>query len=166
MQLDITAKSLGIWSQCLMFTVGLFASINIAQAADHSNSVKTDLSDWQTTYDGLRDMTPKWGKQSVHAFYDQLEAGETITFVDVRTPKEWQQGTLPNALKLNLNELYKAEVRAKLPKDLNTKIGVYCKARHRSTMALVMLHYLGYKNAINMDGGFVAWKNADYPIKP
>lgn len=143
----------------------LLISTGVAQAGDAP--IKPDsklLARWQSTYDGLRDMTPKWGKQGVDAFKASLDVGVPVVFLDVRTPKEWQEGVIKDALLINLNELPKAEGLARLPEDRNTIIGIYCKAGHRSTLALVMLHQLGYINAINISGGMKAWHEAGYPV--
>ena len=121
------------------------------------------LARWQMTYDGIRDMSPKWGIQSVEAFKDTLDIGVHIHFLDVRTPKEWAGGVIKGAQLINLNALPQAESIALLPQDRNTIIGVYCKSGLRSTMAMTLMHQLGYKNAINMDGGWLAWSKAGYP---
>lgn len=121
------------------------------------------LARWEMTYDGIRDMSPKWGRQSVSAFKASLDAGVPIHFLDVRTPKEWAAGVVKGAQLINLNALPKAENVALLPQDRNTIIGVYCKSGHRSTLALTLLHQLGYKNTINVDGGWLAWSKAGYP---
>ena len=36
------------------------------------------LTTWQQTYDGLRDMSPKWGKQGVDAFKALQDAGVPV----------------------------------------------------------------------------------------
>ncbi len=113
---------------------------------------------------GLRDMTPKWGVQPVDAFKTTMDAGVPIVMIDVRAPAEWAEGVIEGALLLNLNELPTTEGLAKLPTDRMTAIGVYCKSGHRSALALSFLHQLGYANAINMAGGFEAWKKAEYPF--
>lgn len=121
------------------------------------------LERWQMSYDGIRDMAPKWGLQDTDAFKASLDAGVPIHFIDVRTPKEWAGGVVTGAQLINLNVLPQAENVALLPQDRNTIIGIYCKSGHRSTMALPLLHQLGYKNAISMKGGWVAWSKAGYP---
>lgn len=148
--------------------VGLFAlliSAGIAQAEEAGFKPDSEyLAHWQASYDGLRDMTPKWGKQGVDAFKASLDAGVPVLYLDVRTAKEWQEGVIKDALLISLNKLPTPESLASLPKDRNTIIGIYCKAGHRSTLALALLHQLGYKNAINMSGGVQAWVKAGYPV--
>lgn len=123
-----------------------------------------DMTHWQATYDGIRDMTPKWGLQGVEPIKASLDAGVDITFVDVRTPTEWAGGVIPGALLISLNELPMADKVAMLPTDKNKIIAVYCKSGHRGALALALLHQLGYKNAINMKGGWVGWTKAGYPV--
>jgi len=121
------------------------------------------LARWQMTYDGLRDMSPKWGVQGIEAFKASLDAGVPVVFVDVRTPTEWAGGVVKGAVLINLNALPTAKGQALLPSDRNAIIGVYCKSGHRSALALTLLHQLGYKNAINVKGGWEAWSTANYP---
>lgn len=147
--------------------IGLLALLitGVAQAKDTASKPDNEyLANWRATYDGLRDMTPKWGKQGVDAFKATLDAGVPLVFLDVRTPKEWQGGVIKDALLINLNNLPTPESLDKLPEDRNTIIGIYCKAGHRSTLALSFLHQLGYKNAINISGGITAWRKAGYPV--
>ena len=151
-----------------MLTI-VFASLLIGTGCAQTGPVALQndvdgLARWQMTYDGIRDMSPKWGKQGVEAFKASLDAGVPIHFLDVRTPKEWSAGVIKGAQLINLNVLPQAENVALLPQDRNTIIGVYCKSGHRSTLALTLLHQLGYKNTINMDGGWVAWSKAGYPM--
>ena len=44
--------------------------------------------------------------------------------------------------------------------DKNKKVYLYCKAGGRSAKASKVLDSLGYKNIINLEGGFDAWKEA------
>jgi len=148
----------------LPITLLIALSITVAEAAQPTMDDQT-LARWKASYDELRDMTPKWGKQGVEAFKTSLDVGVPILMLDVRTPKEWQKGIVEGALMIELNQLPTRESLAKLPIDRDTIIGVYCKAAHRSTLALILLHQLGYKNAIDMVGGYKAWEAAGYPIE-
>lgn len=154
-----------IFALAIVAAVLLVGAVGTTQAKDLA--VDTDAqARWQMAYDNLATMSPKWGKQGIEAFKASVDVGVPVTFIDVRTPKEWMEnGVVEGAMLLNLNDLPKSELIAKLPADKNTIIGVYCKSGHRSTLALVFLQNLGYKNAISMDGGFDAWKAAGYPVK-
>lgn len=135
-----------------------------AQGVGPAKLDNATLMRWQGSYDAIRDMSPKWGAQGVDAFKTSMDAGVNIVFVDVRTPKEWSEGIVPNAVMINLNDLPKAQSIAMLPTDQNAIVGVYCKAGHRSALAMTFLNQLGYKNAISMNGGMDAWRKAGYPV--
>ena len=45
----------------------------------------------------------------------------------------------------------------------STPILVYCRSGTRSAIASDTLDSLSYNSTYNMDGGFLAWKNAGYP---
>lgn len=143
--------------------VGLM-SLALGACASGPQLDSGDMTRWQATYDGIRDMAPKWGVQGVDPFKASLDAGVNITFVDVRTPKEWSGGIIPGALLINLNELPMADKVAMLPMDKDTIIAIYCKSGHRSTLALTLMHQLGYKNSVSMKGGWVGWSKAGYPV--
>jgi len=133
--------------------------------ADQSNSIDTGyLELWGNTLNEVSAMEPKWGKQGIEAFKEMTDAGVPVQFVDVRTPAEWDNGVIEDALLISVNDLVKPEVQETLPTDKETILGVYCKGGHRSAMALVLLQQLGYKNAIVMAGGMDAWIAAEYPI--
>jgi len=142
---------------CVMLTAG---TLN----ADAPALKTPNLSTWQVTYDNLRGLTPKWGMQSIEAIKTSLEVGVPMVLLDVRTPKEWKEGVIENAQLMTLNDLPKPENIAKLPKDKNTIIAIYCKGSVRSTLAMGLLQQLGYKNAIMISGGMTAWKKAKYPV--
>jgi len=82
--------------------------------------------------------------------------------LDVRTPSEWAEGVIEDAVMVSLTDLPTPGGLAQLPEDRGAAIGVYCKSGHRSALALSLLHQLGYTNTINMAGGFEAWKKAEY----
>ena len=140
--------------------IGTGASLEVSATSLNDEA----LARWKATYDELREMNPKWGKQGVEAFKASMDAGVPILFLDIRTPGELQEGIIEGALMIELNQLPTKQGLAKLPVDRNTIIGVYCKAKHRSTLALGLLHQLGYKNAIDMEGGITAWRAAGYPL--
>lgn len=134
------------------------------QATGTTQPSDEDLTRWEATYSGLKGMSPKWGVQGPDAFKASTDAGVPIFYLDVRTPEEWKGGIVEGATLVSLSTLPTAEGVAVLPEDKNAIIGIYCKSGHRSTLALTLLHNLGYKNAISMAGGFEAWRDAKYPI--
>ncbi|MEF8798659.1 MAG: rhodanese-like domain-containing protein [Candidatus Bipolaricaulota bacterium] len=92
----------------------------------------------------------------------QRKVRPNLFILDVRTPGEVEKGKIPGATPIRLSEL--AMNLDKLPDDKDTTIYAYCKGGTRSAYAVAVLHTLGYTEAYNM-GGFVAWKDAGYPVE-
>ncbi len=79
---------------------------------------------------------------------------ENITLVDVRTPEEYQEGHIPQAVLLPLDDI---ELKAKdiLP-NKNAVIIVYCRSGRRSKIASDELSNMGYKTVYDL-GGIIDW---------
>lgn len=82
-----------------------------------------------------------------------MALGGKITIVDVRRPDETAQGTIPGAILMPLDNL--PNTFSALPKK--GKLIVYCRSGHRSAQAVQFLLDHGYKNAVSMNGGYLAW---------
>src|SRR5262249_16611052 len=83
--------------------------------------------------------------------------------LDVRTPREWDEGHPPGARYLFLGGL--AEKR----RDLNRgrPVVVYCASGYRSSLAASLLQAGGFTAAANVPGGYQAWTAAGFPtVKP
>lgn len=81
---------------------------------------------------------------------------KSITVLDVRTPEEFAEGHLPNAVNVNFLNASFAENIGNLNKK--NKYLVYCRSGHRSTQAVVIMKQQHFKNVTNMLGGFSQWK--------
>jgi rhodanese-related sulfurtransferase len=81
---------------------------------------------------------------------------EGATVVDVCTPKEFAEGHIPGAINLDVN----AEDFAGKADDLDKlkPILVNCHAGIRGARAAAILHELGFKSVMNLEGGQIAWK--------
>lgn len=84
---------------------------------------------------------------------------KNVTVVDVRTPEEFKQGHLPNAININWYDADFAEQFSAI--DKNETIYLYCKVGGRSARATQKLDSLGYKNVVNLDGGYDAWSKKE-----
>ncbi len=81
----------------------------------------------------------------------------TATFLDVREPDEYQQGTIPDAVHLPRGNL-EFGVEGRLP-DKARPVVVYCAGGSRSAFAAKTLADLGYRDVVSMTGGFNRWKD-------
>ena len=74
--------------------------------------------------------------------------------VDVRTPDEFAEKHIPNAINIP-NESIGTEEIAELP-DKEQKILVYCRSGNRSKQAATKLAAMGYTNIVEF-GGIIDW---------
>jgi hydroxyacylglutathione hydrolase len=78
---------------------------------------------------------------------------ERVRVLDVRRPAEWQAGHIAIAMHHPLDGF-----KAKLPDlDRNETVFVMCKGGYRSSIACSLLQRAGFKDAVNVVGGFDAW---------
>jgi len=86
----------------------------------------------------------------------QLESDENTFILDVRTPEEVEEGYIPGATNIDiyLGQEFVEELE-KLDKSKNYY--VYCRSGQRSGQACAIMNKLGFKNAYNLEGGFMNW---------
>lgn len=79
---------------------------------------------------------------------------DSYQILDVRQPREYEQGHLPGALLMPVKE-----VTARMTElDPGKPILVYCHSGVRSKAASQLLLAHGFKDVYNMSGGIVAWQ--------
>jgi rhodanese-related sulfurtransferase len=86
-----------------------------------------------------------------------------VIFLDVREPGEFQSSHAPGAMNIPLGNV-EAQIEKQVP-DKATTVVVYCQGGRRSITASQMLIKMGYKNVLNMDGGWKAWLKAGYSMQ-
>lgn len=83
--------------------------------------------------------------------------------LDVREPKEYEGGRLPNAVHIPLSQL---DSRAsELAKMTSRPVVAYCASGNRSRSAAGALERAGFKEIYNLQGGYRAWKDAGLPVE-
>ena len=86
--------------------------------------------------------------QDAKVAWNKIEAGALV--VDVRTPDEFAQGHLPNAINIPYQQINSAFSQQKIAKDRS--VVVYCRSGNRSGIANQMLVSEGYTNVYNGGG--------------
>ena len=86
-----------------------------------------------------------------------------IIFLDCREPKEYKAGHVPGAINIPRG-LLEFQIEGKIP-DKNANIVTYCKSGGRACLACQSIGKMGYKNVKNMEGGWMAWEKAGYPVE-
>lgn len=100
---------------------------------------------------------------TIHDVNQMLRDQEDFILVDTREDNEWDTLHIQGAIHIGKGVIER-DVETKIP-DPNTKIVLYCGGGFRSALAADNMQKMGYTQVISMDGGFSAWKNADYPTE-
>lgn len=86
------------------------------------------------------------------------EGNPAFIILDVRTPQEFNEGHIANALMIDFNsESFKEEIN-KLDKD-KTYL-VYCRTGNRSRGAVELMTELGFTKIYHLTSGIVGWLEA------
>lgn len=86
--------------------------------------------------------------------YESLIAEEEVVLLDVRTPNEFNQGHIPDAVLLPVDQITQAE---EIVPDKSTPVVVYCRSGNRSSTAAKQLDNMGYKRVYDL-GGIQSWR--------
>nr|WP_231893651.1 rhodanese-like domain-containing protein [Rhodococcus sp. EPR-279] len=84
----------------------------------------------------------------------------TAILLDVREDDEWQAGHAPDAVHIPMGDIPSRAGEV----DNQSEVYVVCKAAGRSARVVQYLNRVGY-DAINVDGGMLAWQAAGRPIQ-
>jgi len=84
-----------------------------------------------------------------------IKKGNTV-ILDVRTPNEWTEGIIENAILINIMDaqFFISEIE-KL--DKSKDYYVYCRSGVRSDQACQVMNSIGIDNTNNLNGGILAW---------
>jgi len=91
----------------------------------------------------------------VKAFAKEIKSSKKPQLLDVRTPTEYTEGHIDNALNIDWQGSHFEHEVQKL--DKNKAVYVYCRSGKRSLKASEKLAELGFKKIYNLDGGFLQW---------
>jgi rhodanese-related sulfurtransferase len=87
----------------------------------------------------------------------------THILVDVRTPKEYQEGHVPNAINIPLHLLQDDIANIELNKDKT--LVLYCRSGYRAGKAAKILQNHGYSKLKHLEGDMLGWSKAKLPIE-
>ncbi len=95
------------------------------------------------------------GKLEPATFKRKLAASPDALLIDVRTPQEFDQGHLDNALNIDYHGDDFDQKMAAL--DKSKPVFLYCKSGGRSGKTFHKLKKMGFKDVYDMKGGYTAW---------
>ena len=93
----------------------------------------------------------------------QAKIKPEVQLIDARTPGEFAQGHLANAVNLDWNGGTLQQRLSEL--DPKKPVLVYCASGRRSAAAAAFLKEKGFTNVTDMAGGIGAWQQAGMPIE-
>jgi rhodanese-related sulfurtransferase len=95
---------------------------------------------------------------------DLLKADtNNLVIVDVRTPEEFQQGHVPNAINVPLSEII--DNPAILAPSKEKPIVLYCRSGYRAGKAAEALHKSGHQNLRHLEGDMLGWLKAGLSVE-
>jgi adenylyltransferase/sulfurtransferase len=110
-----------------------------AEAVVNSTITVTELADWQ-------------------------RSGKDFLLVDVREPAEYEIVRIPGSVLVPKGDIVSGEALASLPQD--KQIVLHCKSGARSAEALAALKTAGFRDAVHVHGGVLAWVKQIDPSLP
>jgi len=101
----------------------------------------------------------------VNAVSGFLAQHEDVVILDVRTPIEYEMSHITGSVNVDVgDDSFDARVATL---DSNKTYIVHCTknpAGGRSSRALETLKNLGFKHLYSLEGGYIAWKDAELPL--
>jgi thioredoxin 1 len=94
--------------------------------------------------------------------FAQKLAATNVQLIDVRTPGEYEQDHLKNAVNIDINSDDFEQRIGKLNKKM--PVLVYCLSGGRSSSAASKMQDMGFTEVYNMDGGIMKWQSAGKPV--
>ncbi len=128
----------------LLILFGLFSVISLQAAENEQESVQVI---------------------AVDTAMDFVAQHDNAVIMDVRMPVEYDMSHITGALNIDVRDDSFEQMASALDRD-KTYI-VHCTANPadgRSSRALDTLRNLGFKNLYSLEGGYVAWKEAELPL--
>lgn len=90
-------------------------------------------------------------------WHDRLKADSDAVIIDVRTDIEMEEGYIPGAVQMDIQNPGAFMEKAK-ELDSEKNYYIYCRSGGRSSQACTLFNSLGIKNTYNLLGGFEDWE--------
>lgn len=105
---------------------------------------------------------PDFKTLAVSEYQQLMGQKKNVQLLDVRTPSEYMEEHLENALNIDYNDPSFADQLNNLDKTKPTFI--YCLSGGRSGNVMNILKSKGFKEVYNMKGGILEWKGNQLPL--
>jgi hydroxyacylglutathione hydrolase len=115
--------------------------------------LKGGVAAWKESAQGLETI-PRITVQALNEQLNQLQV------LDVRREPEWETGHVEGAMWWPLDNFKIAPPEI----DRDVTVAVHCKGGYRSMIACSLLQRAGFKNIVDVTGGFDAWQQAKLAV--
>ena len=96
------------------------------------------------------------------ALLDRHRGDPDVVLLDVRTPKEFEDGHIQGALLL---DYYSSDYVERLKAlDREKTYLIYCRSGNRSGKSLAIFAKLGFRRAYHMAAGVIGWSRENFPL--
>ena len=92
------------------------------------------------------------------------QGGEPVELIDVRTPVEYRQVHCAFARNVPLSDLDPKAVLAARSGAAGDPLYVICRSGGRGEQACAKFYAAGFPNAVNVEGGTLAWDECGLPV--
>lgn len=99
--------------------------------------------------------------QEAFTLLQDNQGNSEFTIIDVRTPAEFSDGHIENAINIDFNSNGFENEISKL--DRNKEYLIYCRSGNRSSGALEVMKELGFMNIYHLYEGIIGWTDSGYP---
>lgn len=100
---------------------------------------------------------------SAQQLYEQIQKGDEVELIDVRTPVEYREMHVACARNVPLDQLNPAQLLSQRANQ-NKPLYVICRSGSRGRQACEKLASLGQAEVVNVEGGTLAWEKAGLPL--
>lgn len=90
--------------------------------------------------------------------FSEVISDPSVVILDVRTPQEFAEGHLANAINIDFQSGNFEQQIASL--DKSKTYAVYCRSSNRSGEAVKVMADAGFTRMYDMDGGIIDWQAA------
>lgn len=120
-------------------------------------------AEYKTADDFVQAATAEIKEVSVAEAHDMIAGGKPLVILDVREQGEFKKGHISGAINVPRGVL-EFKMAKEIP-NRDAAILVYCKVGGRGALAAYTLKQMGYKNVLNMAGGWDKWLSAGYSVE-
>ena len=103
-----------------------------------------------------------WNLVSSHDLHELMQQAEAPLILDVRTPEEFAQGHIPDAVNIEVTELPRRV--GELVSYLEKPVVTVCESAVRSAYAAMFLRGYGFSRVKTLDHGMYSWRMGGGPV--